>query len=381
MTGVTSRILYDRVFPVARLHEFTSADKSSPEHFLQARSELYEASYNIDNQLSVSDLKSLIAESERQRIVPIGITLAQFQVCNGAALELVNNRYFMKSGYNTYTCFQSKQVPAIAATLTTTVGRGVSTFQLPDWAIFANRTAAVTSVSVNFGEGNPVQTLTVGGGTVQASYWSEGDKTIQYSINLSNGSTETAQSTLRVVGGARVAADFPYNDGISQVDSMQIEADIPFQGYDEDRAWKGKGDVLTFSAQGRTQIRKPIIVIDGFDPGDTRNAHGIYHNRLAYTSGLAERSLGNELRANNPENGQDLLILNFPKYSNSCVSRSICVRYDVNGNCLTTINRTFCTTRDGGADYIERNNAMVLVKLIQYVNHNSRPLSNIRMTT
>jgi Putative serine esterase (DUF676)/PA14 domain len=368
MTGVTSRILYDRVFPVARLTEFTATDKSSPSHFLQARSELYEASYNASNQLSVSDLKSLIQDSERQRIVPIGITLAQFQVCNTAAIELVNTRYYAKTGFTTYTCFQTKQVTALASTLCNTIGKGVTTFQLPDWAIFSNRTAAVTSVVVNFGEGNPTQTLTVGGGTVQASYWSEGDRTIQYSINLSNGSTETAQSTLRVMGGARVAANFPYNDGISQVDSTHIEADVPFQGYDETQAWKGQGDVLTFSAQGRTQIRKPIIILDGFDPGDTRSAWGIYYDRLKYTGSSISNILGDELRLNNPDNGHDVLILNFPKYIYKYDGPyTYCPKYENNGGCINTVTRYIPRYRDGGADYIERN-AMVLVKLIQSVN-------------
>jgi hypothetical protein len=166
MTGVSSRILYDRVFPLARLNEFTAADKSSAEHFLQARSELYEASYNTSNMLSANDLKSLIQESELQRIVPIGVTLAQFQVCNGAAIDFVNNRYIAKAGFTTYTCFQTKQVAAVVSTLSSAIGKGVTTFQLPDWAVFSNRTASVTSVVVNFGDGNSTQTLSVGGGTV-----------------------------------------------------------------------------------------------------------------------------------------------------------------------------------------------------------------------
>ena len=82
MTGVTSGILYDRVFPLARLNEFTTDYKSSPEHFLQARSELYEASYNVNNRLTVNDLKSLIQESERQRIVFCAVGCFHLTVCS-----------------------------------------------------------------------------------------------------------------------------------------------------------------------------------------------------------------------------------------------------------------------------------------------------------
>jgi hypothetical protein len=137
------------------------------------------------------------------------------------------------------------------------------------------------------------------------------------------------------VGGARVATNYPYNDGISQVDSTHIEADIPFQGYDEAQAWKSQGDVLTFSAEGRSQIRKPIIVLDGFDPDDTRNAWSIYKERFKYKDEIGiETRLGDELRRNNPDNGHDVLILNFPVYVYTYAPVTFCPKYENNGGCI-----------------------------------------------
>ena len=58
--GISSGILYDRVFPAANLRE--SGASSSPGHFGQAQSELYETSYNTQNRLTPEDLRSLIWE-------------------------------------------------------------------------------------------------------------------------------------------------------------------------------------------------------------------------------------------------------------------------------------------------------------------------------
>jgi len=47
-TPITTGILYDRVFPAARLHQFnhgTQRDTSSATHFVQAHAELYQAHY------------------------------------------------------------------------------------------------------------------------------------------------------------------------------------------------------------------------------------------------------------------------------------------------------------------------------------------------
>jgi len=47
-TPITTGILYDRVFPAARLHQFnqgTQADTSSANHLVQAAHELYSAYY------------------------------------------------------------------------------------------------------------------------------------------------------------------------------------------------------------------------------------------------------------------------------------------------------------------------------------------------
>lgn len=116
--------------------------------------------------------------------------------------------------------------------------------------------------------------------------------------------------------------------------SQTITASIPYQGYDETQAYFGEGEYEIFFDLVDGILDKPIIVLDGFDPGDTRKIGGIYAS-LSYGG----QNLADVLRAE----GFDVIILNAPVYT-------------TNG-----------TSIDGGADYIQRN-AMVLVELIQQIN-------------
>ena len=116
--------------------------------------------------------------------------------------------------------------------------------------------------------------------------------------------------------------------------SSPITAAIPFQGYDEEQAFLGQGEYEIFLDLVDGVLDRPIIVLDGFDPGDSRDIAGLY-NSLEFGG----ENLADVLR----EEGFDVVILNAPVY-------------DSGG-----------TTIDGGADYIQRN-AFVLVELIEQLN-------------
>jgi len=87
-------------------------------------------------------------------------------------------------------------------------------------------------------------------------------------------------------------------------------------------------------------LDKPIIVVDGFDPGDTRSITGLY-DLLSYEATSGTENLADFVRGE----GFDVVILNFPIYTRPDDMALI----------------------DGGADFIERN-AMLLVDLINIIN-------------
>lgn len=381
--GITSGILYDRVFSAANLREPGAV--SSPGHFQQAQSELYEASYNRNERLTPEDLSSLIWESEQRGITPIGVLLANVQVVNFDAIELDgNNQYRLRNGYNNSQLYQTHEA-TVTSVLSASVGRGTSLFQLPQWATYSHHNEGITSVVIDFGDGNPVQTLTPGDATVPVYYGSEGEKTIRYTINLADGTQRTATSTLRVnnlIGGVTngtnnaVTSAYPEpppSDGFGRIERVSIESDESFQGYDESNPSKGKGNAYFYYAQGRNQIRKPVVVMDGFDANDERGPQKIYDENLRYIDQNGqEQLLGNEFRRsdpayqNRPDYNSDLIILNFPKYEYARETKNVCLYNSLIG-CLFRKTVSVPRIRDGGVDYIERN-GLVLEKLLKVVN-------------
>lgn len=114
----------------------------------------------------------------------------------------------------------------------------------------------------------------------------------------------------------------------------QIVATNSYQGYDETQAYFGEGEYEIFADNIDGVLDKPIIVLDGFDPGDGRDITALYNSL-----GFGGDNLADILR----DEGYDIVILNAPQYSTG--GKDI----------------------DGGSDYIQRN-AMVLIELINFLN-------------
>lgn len=115
-----------------------------------------------------------------------------------------------------------------------------------------------------------------------------------------------------------------------------ITATIGYQGYDENQAYFGQGEYEIFIDTTNGVLDKPVILVDGFDPDDTRNINGMYSS-LDYDN----TNIADQLRAE----GFDVILLNFPTYTRASDQVEV----------------------NGGVDYIQRN-AMVLTELINQIN-------------
>ncbi|MEM9679680.1 MAG: T9SS type A sorting domain-containing protein [Bacteroidota bacterium] len=116
--------------------------------------------------------------------------------------------------------------------------------------------------------------------------------------------------------------------------------------YGEATNYTGEGEYQIFLGNDNV-LDKPIIVVDGFDPGDERSIAGLY-SLLSFTGTSGAQNLADLVRAED----FDVVILNFPQYTRLADNADI----------------------DGGADFIERN-AMLLVDLIQIINTAKAPNS------
>ena len=141
---------------------------------------------------------------------------------------------------------------------------------------------------------------------------------------------------------------------LSQVTPIPVTSDLTadLSGYSGAAEFPGQAEYFVYLSTDDI-LDKPIFLIDGFDPGDTRTIDNLYTS-LGYTGSPSFTNLGDELRAE----GFDLVLINFPSYPNST------------DNTLTV---------DGGADFIERN-ALTVVKIIETINTDkaaSNPEQNV----
>ncbi len=109
--------------------------------------------------------------------------------------------------------------------------------------------------------------------------------------------------------------------------------------YGEATNYPGEGEYQIFLSSDNI-LDKPIIFVDGFDPGDTRDIASLYAS-LSFTGSSGTQNLADLVRAQ----GFDIIILNFPVYLRAADGETV----------------------DGGADFIERN-AMLLVELLNIIN-------------
>lgn len=121
--------------------------------------------------------------------------------------------------------------------------------------------------------------------------------------------------------------------------------------YGEATNYPGEGEYQIFLSADNI-LDKPIIVVDGFDPGDTRDIAGLY-GLLDFNGAQGPQNLADLVRAE----GFDVVVLNFPTYTRAADGAIV----------------------DGGADFMERN-AMLLVELIDIINTakaNNSPEQNV----
>lgn len=203
---------------------------------------------------------------------------------------------------------------AVAAALADSSRSGAVSFRLDPASIFTNVGAALSSASIDFGDGSGSRTL-VPGQVVQVSYAVAGRKTLRYVLSYADGSQFTTYSSLYVPSTAgcvncRTAA-VPQPIPACRVE--QLTANIQFQGI------AGQAEVSYYYSTDGTKIcdnqnntvqpiTKPIVIVDGIDYEDERKGANIFSQYLYYRNNSRDQNLGDELR----DAGHDIVVLDFP---------------------------------------------------------------------
>lgn len=356
---IPTGVLYDRAYPLAGIHEFNAIvpDTSANRHFIQAYTEMYQATYNQSAWLPVNEVENIALGKYLNTVPEIPVALAYYQfnvidtnaIENGQIVQIDSMYYDASPTSNPYitlhTFIASPLIDSINAVNNTVL------FNFSPELSFNKTSTAITSLTVDFGNGGAAQAIAINTeNSVAINYSSSGYKILKFTLTASDGSTKITYAAVNVkINYAGSSA--PLNT-CNQTNAYNITSDLSFQGYDENAPSTGKGNVKIFYATNGAcdqVLRKPIIILDGFDPGDERSADKLY---LEYLNNPNKGgTFGDNMRAQ----GYDLVILNFPKYQIGTYIHPILP------------NRPIPIFRDGGADYIERN-AMVLIKLIKLIN-------------
>ena len=260
---IPTRILYDRVYPLSRLANFNqgSVDTSSNNHFRQVYDELY--SYLSANYLKYEDLSALITQKKQSAITPIGVIYTKFNIIKPDAIQknllrLENGKYYDVVG-RTESPYAEKRA-FVAALLTEKIYTGLNCFQLPDFLAMAE---GFSFIRVDFGEGNPIIEMRVIDSPVQINYGIPGTKLIKFTVGFTNGTTSQTNALLKVEAN-------PTRSTACSSTTYSIESTIPYVGYNESSSVNpyARGEVTVYFGANNCsdrKIRKPIIVIDGFD--------------------------------------------------------------------------------------------------------------------
>jgi hypothetical protein len=333
---ITTGILYDRIYPFAALHVFNTslADTSFKEHFRQGYYEIFKAAYDKTGLTSPDSIDKRADRIEKTGNVPIGIFNFRFNQMdtNALANNLIsetNGLYYDVAG-RSKSPYWLKTISVISPLLDSAYGLQV-TFQTATNLIFKNIAHSISSLQADFGNGSGL--ITIGtNNTTTVNYSTYGVKVIKFIITYNDNTQRTTYSKFKVVQ----TASRPFSALGTTCDKLDnFFAETAFTDYDNN-TFKGKGEIYYYFATNTTcngKVRKPIIILDGYDPQDKRSYQELYDE---YLNNSSRYKFADELRSK----GFDIVVLNFPKYTNS-LGKEI----------------------DGGTDYIERN-AFVLVTLI-----------------
>ncbi len=386
---ISSGILYNKVVPFSNLYTFNRPEYNTADYemFTQAISELYRASEQT-RFISSASLKTIVESPSTKNTVKIGIINTSFQFLNFNETTPTDGGLIYQNGIFTAIpnkpSFLTKRV-LICAPLTNYIAGNNVKFNFSTDLIFNNGTPTIKNLTLNFDDGSSITAInngTIVSNSISKNFSTGGIKTITFVALLSDNSTITTYGSFQIFYRPidPIMSNSPLQNPCYEPlkDLNVFTSTIPYQGAEESSPLYGKIECHTFYRTINNNIQKkiikPIIIIDGFDPGDTRKVKDCDCANDPHCAGLDKYkddngnfnpqlhiSIEDMMTFNNqfgqPSNlittlrdlGYDVIIINNPSY----------YKANVAGQNMSV---------DGGADYIQRN-AMNLVSYIQNLNN------------
>ena len=311
---INTGILADKSILLSSMEEYTGTNdkKVSLNTWKQIYRQLYVSQINIDNSqfLSPDSLPKVSFSLETGKdIIPIAILNIDYNrfkedPLNNNLLELSNGKLRKASNI---TPFVQKKV-FVTTPLKSKVFSNQVIFKLSPQLFIQNTEMELSSIEIDFDDNNGYVNVFESGDVtneIYLNYPTVGDKTIKTKVYFEDGSFLQSNSEFSV----------------KSLNNSTYDSHFQVSG-----TWGGgtiTGDAyVLYGCGNNNQLRKPIIVSDGFDPTNARLFNEIY--ALMNQESLIEKLLAD---------GFDVIILNY----------------------------------NSGADYIQRN-AQVLISVINNIN-------------
>jgi hypothetical protein len=351
-TSFTSNILYERTFPWANLNSFNENENlANADFFEQAFQDVRKASKD-SLFLSLQELRQLYFPDSISNNANIGVLNTKFHSINynpdeesEGALTIQNERFVdLNNGRQKFI----ENHTLVVSPLKRYLKGETIIYNFNENLLFEDsNNKAITLLTANFDTTTDyilIQNSEIVLNSIPITYNENGYKTLTFTADFEDGTTKTTQAIIHVIIS-------PQPPPLGTLD-RSINATIPFKGYDESYATLGRLDYRIYFGNNQNKILKPVIIIDGFDPGDRRKISDSDSNLPPDDHDSIEEFMvfyiDNDfsspqriipmLRAD----GYDVIIVNHPTYQ-----RNVPI--------------------DGGADFIERN-GLTHVALYEYIN-------------
>ncbi|NOZ34487.1 MAG: T9SS type A sorting domain-containing protein [Chlorobi bacterium] len=307
---IKTGLLYEKIkLPVSKLKIYTATNNEfikNPKEWREILGELKQASFE-KNFPDVIVLKQSIKPKIRQNIFPVGIINFKYNSFKKNALKnglikVINDKIIAEKE-NIYDLNNVFSVSLIDSKEYT--GKNI-TYDFSSQYYFSNYNKKPDYINADFDDGKGFQKIMLND-KINIKYQSDGIKKIKINLIFNSGELFSSGFIVKVSTPKMPTPDETWTN---------YTADITYNSS------AAQGEVGIFFGNGNSDFTRPVIIVDGFDPGDTRDIAGLWD--IANQQNMVENLLGE---------GYDFVITNFY----------------------------------GGDDYIQRN-AMLVVKLIQDIN-------------
>ncbi|MGJ8745992.1 hypothetical protein [Polaribacter sp.] len=355
-----------------------SINESNYEHFMRSWGELESASEN-PTFLSTDKVGDIAYSFERENKIQVGLINIDFSYINPTALEknkstlkIANNRIERISNKDFLKLRRSSKPPIEPTYLNkhlfiaSPLNSQIIYSNQPEFEfgklILDKSNKRIKVLQVSFEEGRSYNVINNGAlinKSISPKFKTSGVKKIKFIVTFSDNSKLTTYASFYLKTKAKTALR-----SLSTSPIKKIKATKSFRGYDEPSncggTCYGEGEYKVFYANGNASLKKPFLVVDGFDPNDSRKINTTDNNvfqQMFYTNNDGDEvKLVEELQGL----GYDVIILNFPRYVID--TRTIRIPAGRWGYIYEEISYY----RDGGTDYVERN-GKVLQALTQKI--------------